>query len=1286
LEVHAPGRVADAVTVDDGRFDPYVPRLLLGGPLPAADGAIRAVDGTLVSADLSGFTRLSERLAAMGREGAEELTTLLNSVFEHMTTSVADHGGDVVSFGGDALLVLYTGHDHATRACRNTAAMRRIVSEPLVTSTGAKVQLRISQGVHSGRFHLALVPAGSHLELLILGPDASTTVQLESEAMAGQILLSDAAAAKVPSDWIAGRSGSATLLRRRLPVATPEETAGTTIVATDTIVDLTTSAVQRNVSRAEFFLADGQVAQIDAGAPPEHRWVTVAFLRVSGVDELFERCGPEEVLSRLSSLSSRVGRACDRFGVHWLASDITPDGAKIILTGGVPVAYGDDEDRMVQALQTVVDGTSEFPVSIGLNSGRVFVGDLGGRCRRTFTVMGDAVNLAARLMQAAGPGRIVAGQSVLDRLRTGLELEHLAPFFVKGKTQPVRAAAIGRIVVGAGDHALTDELLPLVGREPELRELLSVVDPAMAGSGGAVELVGEPGSGKTRLLQEVRRLRPRLRSHVAQSGQYAAGSPYFVARTILRSALGIDSRATKEDAGAVLRSWVERNAPEQLPWLPLFAVPVDAAVESTRESDRIAAAFRRDRTHQAVADALARGLRGAVAFVVEDGHWIDEASAELLTVLAARAAECPWVICVSRRPGTTPLGELSEPARVVELGPLDSGSALELVRAAGGVDLRPGEIASLAERSGGNPLFVIELAEAYSADADGEVLADSVERLIMARIDAVPPTDRVRLRDASVMGMTVDLTLLADALGEPGLRDPAEWQRLHALLVPFGGDRLRFRHGLIREVAYEGLSYQRRREVHLRVAEALERAGSASSPDLLSTHAHHAGDHQRSWRYSTAAGWAAKAKSANVEAANFFRRGLTASAQIPDIPDAEIAVVAEALGDVCELDGRYDSASGAYRQARKLVTGELDRARLIRKEGLVHERAGRYAAALGRWTTARRLVDRLGDRRDARAERSALLLEIAGVRHRQGRYGDQITAAGAAAVEAESSGERALLAHAYYLLESGYAVLGSPEAARYRDAPLQIYTELGDDIGRANVLNNLGVTAQEDGDWVAADRFWEESSRAFERAGDVVGAATSGMNRGELLSDLGRFEQAREVLTEALSAFRSAHYVWGAAYATGLLGHVAVRDGDPVLGLEQLREAVEQSRSIRAGAVECYFLVRSVDALARSGRLEEAVDAALDLARRNEVRDDNVLSAQLGRYHGEAALRLGGHDRALELAQLAASAAEEADLPYELARALQLQADALFGLGRPRLAAAARSDGIRILQALGVSP
>ena len=165
----------------------YLPDFVRRWPL---DGpAYRQVEGSLVSADISGFTALSERLAAFGREGAEELTKLLNQCFGGMIEIIDGYGGDVLKFGGDALLVLFEGPEHTARAAAACFHMRTLIQRRWSTDLVKRIELGISQGVHSGTFDLHLVDAG-HRELLVVGPGMSATVNCEGAAERGQILLS----------------------------------------------------------------------------------------------------------------------------------------------------------------------------------------------------------------------------------------------------------------------------------------------------------------------------------------------------------------------------------------------------------------------------------------------------------------------------------------------------------------------------------------------------------------------------------------------------------------------------------------------------------------------------------------------------------------------------------------------------------------------------------------------------------------------------------------------------------------------------------------------------------------------------------------------------------------------------------------------------------------------------------------------------------------------------------------------------------------------------------------
>ena len=177
---------------------------------------------------------------------------------------------------------------------------------------------------------------------------------------------------------------------------------------------------------------------------PEHRRVTVAFVHFDGVDRLVSELGSDVVAYGLDHLVSEVQAACEKNGVTFLGSDVDKDGGKIILVSGAPQALGDDEERMLLTLRSIADAGTTIPVRIGVNSGPVFVGDVGPPYRRTYTVMGDAVNLAARVMAKAQPGEILATEPVLRASGVRFDTGALDPFMVKGRsTRSSRTGSAG---------------------------------------------------------------------------------------------------------------------------------------------------------------------------------------------------------------------------------------------------------------------------------------------------------------------------------------------------------------------------------------------------------------------------------------------------------------------------------------------------------------------------------------------------------------------------------------------------------------------------------------------------------------------------------------------------------------------------------------------------------------------------------------------------------------------------------------------------------------------------
>lgn len=1252
------GQLPGAGVVD---LTPFVPRLVVEWLRDEPDSRWREVDGTLAFVDVSGFTAMSERLAREGKSGAEQVTEVMNATFARLLEVAYSYGGGLLKFGGDALLILFDGADHPARAAAAAHGMRDALAASSHPATAAgEVTLRMHVGLHSERFHFFLVGDG-HRELIVTGPAATRTVAIESASAADEILVSESTAAGLERRAVGARKDGAILLRAA-PAAEPQFFP---------LPDTTGLDLERCVPVAVR-------QELAAGAvEPEHRQATVAFVRFSGADALIESAGPAAAADAVEELVLAAQRAAEEHGVCFLESDIDADGGRIVLVAGAPQTSENDEERMLRTVRAVADSGTHLTVAVGVNRGRVFAGEVGAPFRRTYTILGDTAALAARLMARAERGTILAAREVVERSRTTFESVELEPFQVKGRGEPVRAVALGPI---AGTRALEQRRLDLVGREREMAIVGAALAPVRGGSGTLVELIGEAGIGKSRLVEEIRSHADDMRPVSAACEQYEASTPYFAFRDVLRGLLDLPLNGSAAVNTELLRGRLEEVAPELVPWIPLLAIPLDVEVEPTREVDELQPAFRRARLHGVVAALLARLLPDPTLLQFEDVHWMDEASSDLLRHLGGQVASRPWFACVTRRPvaggfsaadGTPPV-----PALTIRLEPLPPEAAKRLAAAAAGDGVSEEELEAIAARAGGNPLFLQELLSRAAAPVEEE-LPESVEAVVAAKIDRLGPADRALLRWASVLGTSFDGELVASVLEDDptAAADSEAWDRLAEFVerdpdVPGG---FRFRHALIRDAAYEGLAFARRQELHARVGTVYEHRFPDRLDEhaqLLSLHFSRAGLDEQTWRYSLVAGDRARAKYANVEAADFYRRAVDAAGRLDELLPDEVSRIWEALGDVLELAGRYREAGQAYRCARRLGqrTGKPQPG-LFEKEGVIRERQGHYAGALRRYARGRAEADRLEDPVERTSALSKLQLAAAGVRYRQGELGDCIALCEAVLPDSQSTDDLESLAHAYYLLHLAYTSLGSPERLAFRGLALPIYEEVDDLLGQANVLNNLGIDAYYEGRWSDSLDLYERSRALRERIGDVVGAATITNNIGEILSDQGRLDDASRLFEEVQSVCDAAGNRLMSLVARANLGRAAARSGRLDEADRLLHEALAGFVEIQASGFVLETEARLAELLVQQGRFEEAYAEADGALRSGAV---GALAALLHRVRADALAGAGDAAAARPEYERSLEVAETAGVQYEAALTLR-------ALGH-------EYEAIEILNRLGVHP
>ncbi|HKE80483.1 MAG TPA: adenylate/guanylate cyclase domain-containing protein [Solirubrobacteraceae bacterium] len=1216
----------------------YVPPTVLRHLAASPAAPLRIVDATMVLADISGFTRLSERLARRGRrEGAEELAETIGATFSALLDVAYANGGALVKQGGDALVLLFEGDGHLERACDSALGMREALraAGPLETSAG-EVALRMSQGVHSGEFHLFLV-GESHRELVVTGPATSAVVTMENAANAGDILLSPSTAERLPEACLGSAKGPGVLLAAAPAVGPAPMDDLDGAVPDEDIAGCLSTAIRAHVASGP--------------PPPEHRNVTIAFVRFEGTDDLIAQDGPDAAARAIEELVTIVQRAADEQEVCFLDSDVDADGGKFILTAGAPRIVGDDDERLLLALRRVVEAQPRLPLRIGVNSGSVFCGDLGPSFQRKYTVMGDAVNLAARLVAKAPPGTICVTGAPLQRSPTRFTLTDLEPFTVKGKRRAVHAWLAGP-AIGSRAREKVPERFPLVGRERELGALGDALASVRAGTGRLVEIVGEPGIGKTRLLEELRARAPELRRFHATCEAYTATTPYVAWRELLRQLIDVPGDARDELVLERLRAAVRKADPTLVPWEPLLAIAVDVAAPPTPEVEALADEFRVARLHEVVVAFLRRALTEPTMLEFRDGHLMDHASAALLRAVAHAATDAPWLVAVTLRDTGTGFSAARASGVVrLELAPLGPAEALALAEAVTDEAPLPPHILKLAaERSGGSPQFLRDLLRAAEADGGAGALPASMEAAAMGRLDLLSPADHALICRAAVLGVSFEPQLLAEVL-EPGTRPPDErtWARLWRYFERAPDGHMNFIRPYVREAAYTSLPFGTRRALHAAVGEHLERDAAEQADEhaaILSLHFARAGDHGKAWRYARMAADRASDRFAYADAAGLYHRALDAARTLDIAPD-ERAVVWEGLGSAREHTGELAGASEAFTHARRLVADDPVRsAELMHHHARVEFRAGRIVPAV-RWTRRGLRILEGVEGPEAAGCRAHLGATLATLRQRQGRMEEAIALCRGAIAEAEAAGAEAALAHACFILDWALVESGQARDAVHSERALDIYAKLGQLDRQATVLNNMGGFAYRDGRWDEAVGLYQHGAQLSFRAGDVGSSAFGDCNVAEVLADQGRLEEAEVLLWRARRTWRATGHEWGVASADALLGRVAVRDGRHDEGIELLRQAYLAFKDLHASDDVTWVEALSAEAYAMSGRPEAALNSA-DLLLAG-LPSGARLTALLHRVRGFAFAQLGDLVSAEEELEASLAAARAQEDAYEIA-------------------------------------
>jgi class 3 adenylate cyclase/tetratricopeptide (TPR) repeat protein len=918
----------------------------------------------------------------------------------------------------------------------------------------------------------------------------------------------------------------------------------------------------------------------------ERKVATVLFADLVDSTGLVASADPEVVRQRVNRYFEVVARRIEAHGgtVEKFAGDA------VMAAFGVPLAHEDDAERALRAALEIVPGVEqlELSVRIGIESGEVLI-DEGDS---TFAT-GEAVNLAARLQQAAQPGEILLGPATRRLAAGAVEVDDAGPLEVKGRTEPlwtwraVRAQDSSRLVA-----------TPFVGREAELALLENSLSRAVRDRRAQlVTIFGEPGLGKTRLVTQFVEGLERVTTLSGRTLPYGEGVTYWPLASMIKASAGITDDDPANDAFEKLRVSCESEAVADL---LAVALGVLGATEGERTPEQLNWAALRWAEQLADAQPL--------VLVFEDVHWAEEPLLDLIEHLARSLRDAPVLIVALARPELLDCrpawGGGIRSASAIDLAPLGGLESEELADALLGTgEVPPAQRGLVLERAEGNPLFLEEIAHALRDGRGLEGIPDTLQALIAARIDELPADEKRLLQSAALVGRVFWRGAVESLAPELDVAELLDGLLGRELLVPeerstISGDlAFRFKHVLIRDVAYGGMTKARRAQEHQAFAAWVEKR---ARDELAEIRAHH---------LDQAAGLLAELNGS--------------------VPEDLGGSAAEAL----EEAGRRALRRGALGVARRT---------LLRAVELEPSPERRYLAAHAAWRLAD--VPTVGDEADeVLAEARA-----AGLRDIEGRalvlLADLALHADGDVARAHDLADEALailpddelagLYDAHELITTIFWWLGDGEGAtRHAEAMLDLAHQAGRPELESLARTKLSAIAGVRGDVARSLELLEQAQSLAETSGsrEAMGyaLAVQGRRFGDAQSD-----EAEHYLRQALEMFDEIGAAGRYGWTLSNLASVYRRRGDLPLAEKTFREAVQRLRRTH----EQGFLVEAerglAEVLVERGKVDEA-DRLITEAERRVGREDVWTRASLLHARG-LVLAAQGHADAAEAAFRAA--------------------------------------------------
>jgi len=976
------------------------------------------LDAAVLFSDISGFTSISEALSRIGKEGAEEMSRILNNYFENVEDIVRQCEGYIQKIAGDSTMIFFIKEekesykDIVMKAIQCAISIQELINNKFqyIDTIAGIFKLAMKIGISSGIVYSNVVGDTEYgFKHILLGEPILESSNAEGKAISGEIWL-DKNSAKYVNDNIEFiNDGDYSKI-----VKTKFKKKAYSYIKPINITSIPAEKIKNTIEKIQYYLPEEVYDRIMLGQTDflgEHRRITVLFVSFSGLDY---KSGMENVGKQIQEYILFLNKIIYKYGGRLQEYEGGDKGDKVLIYFGVPKSYGNDVERALMCANEIIKETPKLGFitkqHIGIATGYVYVGVVGYELYKSYTTIGDIVNVSSRLMQysMANNYSIIVESNTFEKTEKKMDFKELELIQVKNRVQPIKVyefKGVKQSQFKGYFEKRQSNAQSIVGRKKELELFEECLKKAKQGEGQILSIVGEAGIGKTRLSDEFvsRLFNENIKGFGGDCLSYGTNIPYLSWTEILRDFFEIEENIIKDIEIEKIKNHLELVDPNFVSKLPIVSNILGIEMEDNELTRHLDAKLKKENFFSIVLESLKHRAKNSdgLFLIIEDAHWIDSISLELLNYVCRNISNEKIIIIIVHRPlgdvidkNFKEIFDYSYHTRF-SLNYLEPAETIELVNRRLNIENISDDFKKLiVSRSQGNPFFIEEIVNSLIdneyiefnrqkgkyeilKDLSDIDIPDTIQDIVLSRIDKLDESSKLTLKVSSVIGRQFKFRVLSSIYPDESQKGTDYVENilnenlsrlrtldLMKLDIPEPEAEYIFKHVITQEVSYASLLFSYRRALHEKIAQFFE-MNYPDRIDLITHHYENTDNTKKKIEYFEKAAKLSESNYANQEAIEYYQKLIKIIDE--EIEKTKIQTIDEYHKNIDDLweDGDINEMKDFIKKSEELINDiKDDRVMSNYKSDLakVYFRESKYTQALNEFKASLEINKKLGSK------------------------------------------------------------------------------------------------------------------------------------------------------------------------------------------------------------------------------------------------------------------------------------------------------------------------------------